>query len=258
MLLHQPFNYSPKNKNRELHIWLPDNYGSTQERFPVMYFFDGHNLFSDQEATYGKCWGLAGFLPRWNRPMIVVGMECGHEGNERIPEYCPYEAGGRFWGSIHGMGQETLLWIVREVKPYIDASFRTYSFREACGIGGSSMGGLMALCGICRFNPVFSKAACLSSTISPFMRQIEQDLTRPHIDADTRVYLSFGTEEARTRRMPETSPLLTRTAKNHYEIAGIFSQLGCAVDFFLQDGGRHCEADWEKQVPRFMDFLWNA
>ena len=23
-----------------------------------------------------------------------------------------------------------------------------------------------------------------------------------------------------------------------------------------QVGGGHCEADWEKQVPMFMDFLW--
>lgn len=258
MLIHQPFNYSPKNKNRELHIWLPDNYESTDEHFPVMYFFDGHNLFSDREATYGKCWGLADFLQQWDKPMIIVGMECGHEGNERLAEYCPYDASGRFWGSIHGMGQETFLWIEQEVKPYIDETYRTYSFREACGIGGSSMGGLMALCGICRMNHVFSKAACLSSAVAPFMKQIEADLTGTRIDEDTRVYLSFGTEEAKTRRAKETHPLLTRTAKNHYEIAGILAQLGCAVDFCIQEGGCHCEADWEKQVPRFMNFLWNS
>ena len=23
-----------------------------------MYFFDGHNLFRDKDATYGKSWGL--------------------------------------------------------------------------------------------------------------------------------------------------------------------------------------------------------
>ena len=34
----------------------------TQERYPVMYFFDGHNLFYDEDATYGTSWGLKGFL----------------------------------------------------------------------------------------------------------------------------------------------------------------------------------------------------
>ena len=32
--------------------------------------------------------------------------------------------------------------------------------------------------------------------------------------------------------------------------------LGCAVKMECQVGGRHCEADWEKQVPTFMNFLW--
>ncbi|MBE6898171.1 MAG: alpha/beta hydrolase, partial [Ruminococcaceae bacterium] len=27
-----------------LHIWLPDDYEESNERYPVMYFFDGHNL----------------------------------------------------------------------------------------------------------------------------------------------------------------------------------------------------------------------
>ena len=50
--------YTPKGKYRPLHIWLPDNYNQTDEHYPVMYFFDGHNLFRDEDATYGKSWGL--------------------------------------------------------------------------------------------------------------------------------------------------------------------------------------------------------
>jgi len=25
---------------------------------------------------------------------------------------------------------------------------------------------------------------------------------------------------------------------------------------YCQIGGHHCEADWEKQIPIFMDYLW--
>ena len=62
MLIQEPFNYSPKNANRTLHIYLPNDCDFSQERYPVMYFFDGHNLFRDSDATYGKCWGLEAFL----------------------------------------------------------------------------------------------------------------------------------------------------------------------------------------------------
>ena len=38
-------------KTRRLHIWLPEGYAENGEHYPVMYFFDGHNLFSDEDAT---------------------------------------------------------------------------------------------------------------------------------------------------------------------------------------------------------------
>ena len=37
--------------SRPLHIYLPDDYDQSQERYPVMYFFDGHNLYRDEDAT---------------------------------------------------------------------------------------------------------------------------------------------------------------------------------------------------------------
>ena len=56
MIVKRDFIYTPKGKNRPLHIYLPDDYASSTEHYPVMYFFDGHNLFFDQDATYGKSW----------------------------------------------------------------------------------------------------------------------------------------------------------------------------------------------------------
>lgn len=44
MVIKRDFIYTPKGKGRMLHIWLPDRYNETDERYPVMYFFDGHNL----------------------------------------------------------------------------------------------------------------------------------------------------------------------------------------------------------------------
>ena len=44
---------------RSAYICLPEAYTfDTNQRFPVLYMFDGHNLFFDTHATYGKSWGL--------------------------------------------------------------------------------------------------------------------------------------------------------------------------------------------------------
>ena len=67
--------FTPANQARTLHIWLPQGYEDTDERYPVMYFFDGHNLFYNEDATYGKSWGLLEFMQGWEKPMIIVGVE---------------------------------------------------------------------------------------------------------------------------------------------------------------------------------------
>lgn len=247
--------FTPAGTNRRLHIYLPDNYYWTDERYPVMYFFDGHNLFFNEDATFGKSWGLKDFLENWGKDIIIVGIECGHVGNERLREYCPYTFHGNFWGgTLKGTGHKTLQWMVSELKPVIDSDYRTWPHREATGIGGSSMGGLMALYGAVCFNDWFSKAACVSSTISPCMAPLRRDIKKADIQEDTRIYLSFGTEEA--FRPHPTDPLKSRTALQNLTIQQDLQRHGAATDFFCQIGGGHNEASWEKQVPRFMNFLW--
>ena len=250
------FLYSPRGKMRTLHIYLPRGYDGSSERYPVMYFFDGQNLYQDWDATYGTSWGLEEFLDGWGKGMIVVGMECSHEGNDRLDEYSPYSFTLRRWGSINGMGVQTMDWIVNQVKPMIDAQYRTYAFREATGIGGSSMGGLMSLYAAAAYNNTFSKAACLSSTISPCFSTLAREILRHRLDADTRMYLSWGTEEAGRAQTDESLDWLTQTARNNLAVEALLRQQNVDTFLYCQRFGRHCEADWRKQVPQLMHYLW--
>lgn len=257
MIVKQDFIYSPKGANRPLHIYLPESSGDPGERLPVMYFFDGHNLYADEDATYGKSWGLRGFLEGWSKRMIVVGMECGHDGNERLSEYLPYRADrGSWFAEYEPMGGTTMEWIVREVKPFIDREFPTIPFRECTGIAGSSMGGLMALYGACRYNRWFSKAGCLSSAVGFCMRPLMKDLRECPMSPDTRIYLSWGTREASGIADPTREDRSSQTYGCNKRIADCAESQGAAVKLRCQVGGRHCEADWEKLVPEFMNFLW--
>ena len=44
---------------RRAYLYLPACYDEQPDaRFPVMYMFDGHNVFFDEDATYGKSWGI--------------------------------------------------------------------------------------------------------------------------------------------------------------------------------------------------------
>lgn len=249
MIVKRDFIYTPKGKNRPLHIYLPRGYDTDMRRHPVMYFFDGHNLFSDSDATYGKCWGLEEFLDNWGKNLILVGIECGHEGNERLSEYLPYKAVPGSWASaFKPMGMETMDWIVDEIKPFIDKEYRTLPDREHTAIGGSSMGGIMSLYGAVCYNAYFSKAACVSSAVGFCIRRVLKDIRQQDIAPDTRVYLSWGTKESFGGRASRWNRAIEAELKNR----------GCATLRYCQHGGKHCEADWEKQNGIFMDFLWQA
>ena len=89
------------------------------------------------------------------------------------------------------------------------------------------------------------------------MKELMQDISDAPISPDTRVYLSWGEEEAKYFGNKDLPALTTRTAQNNYTIAGLLNQRGCATRVVCQYGGKHCEADWEKQVPGFMTFLWD-
>lgn len=256
MIIKHDFIYSPNGKNRPLHIYLPDNYLETDERYPVMYFFDGHNLYRDEDATYGKSWGLKEFLERWGKNMIIVGIECGREGQERLSEYLPYRPVGGYFAQFEPTGDATFRWIIHEIKPMIDQTYRTYPFRECTGIAGSSMGGLMALYGVVHYNLWFSKAACVSSAIGFCMPPLMTDMNRTYMNPDTRVYLSWGTKEARGLENVWQDDKTSYTYRNNKAVANKVEASKATVKMDCQVGGGHCEADWEKLVPNFMNFLW--
>lgn len=50
--------FSPAGENRGIHLYLPDEYYDTLVRYPVIYMFDGHNLYFDSEATFGTHTGI--------------------------------------------------------------------------------------------------------------------------------------------------------------------------------------------------------
>lgn len=256
MVIKKEILYPQKNSFRMLHIYLPDNYYDTDEKYPVMYFFDGHNLFFDEDTTFGKSWGLKEFLDHYDKKMIIVGMECTHEGQERLGEYSPYRAKSGMFSVHDPLGDETMKWIINDIKPMIDKDFRTWSHREATGIGGSSMGGLMSVYALIKYNSYFSKGACISSAVGFCLPQLLKDMEESSIHPDTRAFLSWGTLEAHGIKNPNEIDNHSYTYQCNKAISDKFLEYDAMPQLYCQVGGRHCEADWEKLVGIFMDYLW--
>ena len=181
---------TPFGLDRNTFVYLPDDWQSSGRRYPVVYMFDGHNLFFDSTATYGTCWGLKEYM--YAHPQaIIVAPECNHEGNARLEEYSPYDFAWQEY-DIKGRGKAYLDWMVQELKPLIDAKYPTLPDRENTAIGGSSMGGLMSLYGVTAHNETFSRAACLSPSVRFSFTEVKADIRKAKLAPGTRVYISWG------------------------------------------------------------------
>ena len=236
---------------RTIHVYLPDNYNESQEQYPVIYMFDGHNLFSDYDATYGKSLNMEKFLNQYSQKMIVVGIECNHEENRRLIEYCPYYVNHSLLGEIKGEGDQLIKWIVYELKPYIDEHYRTDISRDATMIAGCSMGGLMALYAVSCYNRYFSKAACLSPSIGVGFELLKKDAQDSQMDENTKIFMSWGSDESRNKTG------LAYATSRYLELSYLYTNKNVKTYPYLYVHGKHNEESWGQQLQIFMDYLWN-
>lgn len=234
------------DKTRKAYIYLPEDYDKTQKRYPVMYMFDGHNLFFDETATYGKSWGLKEYLDKHAVPLIIASVECNHEGHSRLSEYSPVDFSFKDDTLIKGRGKKYMDWLVTSFKPYIDANYRTLPDRLNTAIGGSSMGGLMTVYALAKYNKYFSRGAALSPSLWADGGGAPSFVTGGRFGRDSILYMDYGSREFDNHGVQR---------KAFSDTAGALIQKGVMLAARIIPGGTHTEASWEKQIPYFMKTL---
>ena len=233
---------------RGVYLYLPRSYDWEPDcHYPVLYMFDGHNVFFDSDATYGKSWGLGEYLDACQTPLIVAAVECNHHpDNGRLSEYSPYTFYDPDLGHVQGRGKITMDWFVRTFKPTIDQRFRTLPDRQHTFIAGSSMGGLMSLYALLEYNQVFSRAAALSPSLWVAPDRLARLVRGADVRSDTVLYMDYGSRELGNHELMQS------------QFARVVSQLlhrGIELTCRIVPDGDHCEASWEKQIPFFLETL---
>ena len=231
---------------RWAYIYLPDDWQTAGKRYPVLYMFDGHNVFFDEDATYGKSWGMGEFLLKTGKDLIVVAVECNHGVNKRLEEYSPFELEFPDSGKLPGRGKAYMDWMVNTLKPFVDQTYPTLPDRSHTSLAGSSMGGLMALYGVCNYNDVFQKAACISPSFWVSKDRVVDIVSKADFATDSRVYINYGSLELPTHA-PSSEALVS--------VARMLLSRRVNVTLKIVPGGIHSESSWEKQIPEFMDYL---
>jgi predicted alpha/beta superfamily hydrolase len=115
-------------------------------------------------------------------------------GPNRLDEYSPWN------NPAYGGGQGDLYldFPVQTLKPYVDTNYRTLPGRENTGIGGSSMGALIATYAALREPSVFGKVAAFSPAYWFAYPQLAAYTHQHPANPNTRFYFVSGTTESTT------------------------------------------------------------
>ena len=233
---------------RTVYIYLPAAAKDPDARFPVLYMFDGHNVFFDEDATFGKSWGMGKYLDQTGTPLIVVAIDCNHHKPfGRLSEYSPFTFEWEGVGKGVGRGTKFMNWLCNTLKPLIDERYPTLSGRETTFIAGSSMGGLMSLYAVTAYNHIFSRAAALSPAVWIVHGRMEKLIRKTVYRPDTVVYLDFGQREFGGNMQMRSAFMDTVNA---------LERQGVPITCRIVPNGDHNEAAWEEQIPFFMPVLF--
>jgi pullulanase len=234
-------------------IYLPPGYErQPNRRYPVMYMFDGQNLFDESTAFAGE-WHVdetcERMIGRGELPgMIVVGINNG--GEHRIREQTPWPT---FIDPGPPEGDAFLEWIIHDLKPRIDRGFRTLPDAANTGIGGSSLGGLTSLYAGLEHPSVFGRVLAMSSAFWIGGRRIHDVIRVADRRHRPRVYLDCGRYEGARN----SQALFLKQSR---DVADGLRQMGFRdrVDLmWVEDAhGHHSEADWARRLPAALQFLW--
>ena len=251
--LHKKFESKILGNNRTIIVYLPPDYETAADRhYPVLYMQDGQNLFDASTSFAGIEWQVdetAQDLIKSGKidPVIIVGI---YNTPERTAEFTPFDKtpnGEDGRGSLYGK------FVIDEVKPMIDKTYRTLPDRAHTAIGGGSMGGLISLA-IAHDHPdIFGSVAVLD----PWLRDSQTSLLSTWKDdawmKNTRFYADMGTAGGDLYPgTTEVADLNELTAR--FDAAGL--KKGTDYSSSIIDGAQHNESAWQKRVGNFLIFLY--
>jgi predicted alpha/beta superfamily hydrolase len=123
--------------------------------------FDGQNLV-DRNAMHGG-WrvddGMGQAVDDGRAaPVIIVGLHAGDRFHDYTPTYSDRERAG-------GGADDLLNFVEHDLLPWVDGRYRTSSAREHRAVGGSSLGGLIAMHALLSRPHLFGRGLVLSPSV---------------------------------------------------------------------------------------------
>jgi len=214
---------------KKIWLYLPEDYKTSNKKYPVIYMHDAQNLF-DKKTSFAGEWGVDETLDSLKALVIVVGIEHGNE--KRLEELTPFP-NEKYGG---GKGDEYLKFIVKTLKPHIDSAYRTKPKVKNTIIFGSSLGGLISYYAVLKYPEVFGKAGVFSPSFW-FSDKI-YEMTEKSEKIKSKIYFLYGDNES-GEMVPDVKKMETLLDRNRCYCLYLDKSV-------IVKGGQHGEKLWKE------------
>ena len=270
---------------RPIYLYLPPGYEQNPtKRYPVLYMHDGANLFDSAMINANGTWDVDGTADKEIaagrvRPFLVVGVP---NTKDRMDEYThvqdTFTMGGQTI-TTGGKGAAYLDFLVKELKPQVDARYRTLPGKANTAVLGSSLGGLVSYQAGLLHHAVFKYVGGMSSTFgwgefglkNPTMESLYKAVS--NLKARGQVYYLDSGDNPNNPNNPPACPNTNVEAEDNYCETVSFRDMlvskgiktfpnnpdavplapaNIDIYHFHQADAPHSESSWAKRVFRPM------
>ena len=240
---------------RNVYVYRPPGYEEeTSRRYPVLYMQDGQNIFDPKEM--GMEWEVdetADALIEAGRiePLLVVAVA---NTEARRDEYTPTAVElKKSDGTVTTGGGKADLYgrfLIEELMPFIDRTYRTRRDATNTAVGGSSLGGLVSVWLGLEHPDVFGNVLAVSPTVWWDEFVILEKVAALPRKIPVRFWVDIGTLEG--------DNAVTGARRLRDALIEKGWEPGRDLEYMEQEGGRHDEISWASRVEGMLTFLYGT
>jgi len=235
---------------RRIWVYLPPNYKTSDDSYPVLYMHDGQNVMDGNTSTHrGIEWRVDESLENMITngeipPLIVVAID---SNKKRHDEYLPVsvQLAGKFQG---GRSDQYAAMLIEELMPKIKDQYRVKEGPRHTLIAGSSFGGILSFYLAINHSDVFGTAILMSPSLWWNDQWMKQTINNLHWKKDVHFWVDTGTHGDGDLGQFSAfhDALLDKGWLEPYQISGT-----------IEYGATHIESAWARRFPEAISWALN-
>lgn len=221
--------------NHQIRVYLPSGYATGSDHYPVLYIQDGETAFGGNMKFDVVATAL--IEAQAIRPLIMVAI---YAAPNRDTEYVPWTGTGVTYARM----------MTEELKPAIDAQFRTLTGPDDTGVTGYSLGGVitwyLGLFHTNTFHLMAAQSGALSTSDTLLLRTARALPSKLPL----RIWYDRGTNDGEAKNQV-LEGLMHQTLVDHGWVEGI------DLRYLLVPGATHSVTSFSQRVDPLLRFLFS-